>query len=1015
LTPFARAQRFISKAGSSGILEKLMLKRCPALLAALLCAPLSAPLAILLLAAPAHATRMPPPIRLVEIAFGAEPIALQRLSIRAELSGAMAATTVRMVLFNPNRRQLEGALQFPLQDGQQVTGFALDVDGAMRAAVPVAKAHGRAVFEAVERRQVDPALLETTQGNNFKLRIYPIPQGGTRTVELTWVESLVRHGRQWAYRLPLAYGKVRDFDLDIKIDDDGSDGAGAPPLVRGGLPDIRFERGDGDYHASITRKEFISDGTLDIATDARQQPTVFRQTVDGATYFVAEIPVTGQAARRPVPRTIGLLWDSSGSGARRALETEMAELDRYLKALGNVEVRLVRLRDRVDSPLRFQVRNGDWSTLRRALETTVYDGASALNDWKPQADVDDYLLFSDGLLNYGAARAPRLAPHQRLFALDSSVSADSARLAGLAEANRGDLVSIDPQRPGEAAHALLYGAPAIDAMSARGATDLVAQSRTAGDGMLRVAGRLLDTPGQQLTVHVAGAGPARDIVIPLDAISQGHPLAATLWASWRLRQLEADYETHRAEIGRIGRQFRIPTRETSLIVLDRLDDYVRNDIEPPSAMKPAFDKLRSVRAESSSLARVKHFETVLRLFEARIGWWNTSFAMHKPKQAATFRLGEMARANEAASSAWGRAAAPMTYASPPIWASSASPPPPAPMARSISESGSVPMSGMRSSQAGAPPANIGMALKKWVANAPYIDRLRSAPADRVYALYLDEKPGYANSSAFFLDVADILIDKGQRDLALRVLSNLAEMDLENRALLRILGYRLLQAGAPQLALPVFEKVLRLAQEEPQSWRDLGLALAAAGQPQLAIDTLYEVVLRPWDGRFPEIETIAITEINAIIAASRGPLDTRRIDPRLLKNLPLDLRVVLAWDADNSDMDLWVSDPNGELCNYANPMTAQGGRISRDFTGGYGPEEFSLHRARPGKYRIEANYYGNRQQVLAGATTLQVKLFTGFGGPRQKEQVITLRLKDKGETVYVGEFDVISSTATAAAR
>lgn len=259
-------------------------------------------------------------------------------------------------------------------------------------------------------------------------------------------------------------------------------------------------------------------------------------------------------------------------------------------------------------------------------------------------------------------------------------------------------------------------------------------------------------------------------------------------------------------------------------------------------------------------------------------------------------------------------------------------------------------------------------------------------------------------------MADILIDKGQRDLALRVLSNLAEMDLENRAVLRILGYRLLQAGAPQLAVPVFEKVLRLAEEEPQSFRDLGLAQAAAGLPQLAIDNLYEVVLRPWDGRFPEVETIAITEINAIIAAARTPLDTSRIDPRLLRNLPLDLRVVLAWDADNADMDLWVTDPGKELGNYANPLTAQGGKMSRDFMGGYGPEEFSLRRARAGKYRIEANYYGNQQQVLAGATTLQVKLFTGFGTARLKEQVITLRLKDKGETVYVGEFEVATSAA-----
>jgi probable HAF family extracellular repeat protein len=63
-------------------------------------------------------------------------------------------------------------------------------------------------------------------------------------------------------------------------------------------------------------------------------------------------------------------------------------------------------------------------------------------------------------------------------------------------------------------------------------------------------------------------------------------------------------------------------------------------------------------------------------------------------------------------------------------------------------------------------------------------------------------------------------------------------------------------------------------------------------------------------------------------------------------------------------------------------------MSPDFTGGYGPEEFSLREAKPGKYKVEANYYGNRQQIVAGATTLQLELMTGFGTAKQKGQTVT---------------------------
>ena len=919
----------------------------------------------------------------------ATPIVLQRLAISTEISGGMAETTVRMEFFNPNRRQLEGNLQFPLADGQQITGFALDIDGAMRPAVPVEKARGRAVFEAIARQQVDPGLLEVTQGNNFKLRVYPIPPQGTRKVELHYTEALGRRGQAWVYKLPLAYGAVRNFDLKVMLND-----AAAAPKVSGAIAALNFARKDNGYQASLTQERFDGAGQVEIVTAAAAEPRMYRQALGKDVFFIAEVPVASVRTARPAPRTIGLLWDSSGSGAARDIDAELTELDHYFKALGKVEVRLTRLRDRPEAVQSFTVQGGNWSTLRRALEQTVYDGATALNDWKPEAVVGQYLLFSDGLSNYGGALFPKLGAQQQLFALNSSQSSDSARLTALAERHGGQLINIARGAPGAAAQALLFQEARIDTISASGATDIEVDSHTVRDGMLRVAGRIL-SPQATLNLSIFNGNAAQSLTLPITVDAAPHSRAAALWASYRVRRLDGDFEAHRSEIGRIGRRFGIPTRETSLIVLEQLADYARYDIEPPVQYLDQVEKLRQGTLAVRDVSRKNHFDSVVRMFEQRKQWWARSF--NGVYQAETQEKKIMEREHVAA------------YAP--------SSPPPAPVASRNEDARHAPapmamaapaaeaMGGSRANKPGSSAPQIGMALKKWVPNAPYIERLQRASNVKVYAVYLDQKADYANSSAFYLDAADILLDKGQRDLALRVLSNLAEMDLENRAVLRILGYRLLQAGAPALALPVFEEVKRIATEEPQSFRDLGLALAAAGRPQEAIDMLYEVALRPWDVRFPDIESITLAEMNAIIATSGKKLDTSRIDQRLLANLPLDLRVVMTWDADNSDMDLYVTDPYGERCDFSHNLTVQGGRMTRDFTGGYGPEEFSLRRARPGKYKIEANYYGSRQQVIAGATTLQVKLFSGFGTGRQKEQLVTLRLKEASETVFVGEFDV----------
>jgi Ca-activated chloride channel family protein len=950
-----------------------------------------------------------------------DPIALQQMTIGAAISGGMAETTVKMVFHNPNRRQLEGNLQFPLADGQQITAFALDIDGVLRPAVPVDKARGRQVFEEIQRRQVDPGLLELTQGNNFKLRVYPILPRATRTVEIKYTEILQKRGPNWVYRLPNIYADARNVDLKVQVNDTTAPLQGALAFAARGLG---FEA----ELAGTSAARLPAEG-IEVLTVAHAEPRTYRQQLAGTTWFVTEVPVQPLRVPRAAPKVIGLLWDSSGSGAKRALDAEIAELDRYFNALQNVEVRLTRLRDRPEAQQVFVIAGGDWTALRKALQRTAYDGASALNDWQPQASVDQYLLFSDGLSNYCGARFPQLARHQQLFALNSSPSADAARLAALAERSRGQLIEIDAATPGAASQALLFQDAFVEQVTAEGASDIEVDSHTVRNGMLRVAGRIT-AAHPELTLTLSNGGKLERMTIPIAADAPFHPNAGATWAGFRLRALGGEFEAHRSEIGRIGRRFGIPTRETSLIVLEQMADYVRYEIEPPAKYLAEYQRLKAERNSQQTRSRSEHFQRVVDMFEQRKTWWNTVFAQRQqqPLQKQVFQVPPLANhvASPAQAAARERAAAAaadtrrvevtasriqrqVVEAAAPVTVMAPSPVMMAPAAEMAMQSPPPPPASPSPAGQGKSrdkaTAQIGIALKKWTANAPYVERMRSASAARIYEVYLDQKPDYANSSAFYLDAADLLLAKGQRDLALRVLSNLAEMDLENRAVLRILGYRLLQAGAPQLAVPVFEEVLRIAVEEPQSFRDLGLALAAAGRPQAAIGKLYEVALRPWADRFPDIETVALADMNAIIATAGKKLDVSGIDKRLRASLPLDLRIVMTWDADNTDIDLHVTDPNGEDCYFGNSRTAQGAMMSRDFTGGYGPEEFALRRAKPGKYKISANFYGNRQQVLAGATTLQVKLTSRFGTGDQKEKLITLRLKEASETVFVGEFDV----------
>ncbi|MDR1274764.1 MAG: DUF2135 domain-containing protein, partial [Odoribacteraceae bacterium] len=225
--------------------------------------------------------------------------------------------------------------------------------------------------------------------------------------------------------------------------------------------------------------------------------------------------------------------------------------------------------------------------------------------------------------------------------------------------------------------------------------------------------------------------------------------------------------------------------------------------------------------------------------------------------------------------------------------------------------------------------------------------------------------------------------------------------------------RLREYGAYPLALHACRQVIRWRPQEPQSYRDQALALADAGRRQEALDSLRAMLARPYDRQIAQrfargIEEAVVTEINQL-AATAG-LDTSGIDRRLLpRSMPVDIRVVLNWNMNNTDIDLHVTDPTGETCSYQHTATATGGRISRDITQGYGPEQFMIKKAVPGKYEVFVNYYGDSQVKISGPSTLLLEIYTRYADKQQKRELVCLQMDKEMKAganglVKVAEFE-----------
>jgi tetratricopeptide (TPR) repeat protein len=967
---------------------------------------------LILTASVAQAQEAAAPALVVRVQERSQPLVITRVETQVRILGFLCETHTTMTFHNPNPLVLAGDLDFPLPQGATVSGYALDVGGRLVDGVVVEKDKGRQVFEQEVRQGVDPGLVEWVGGNNFRTRVFPIPAKGARTVMVRYLSHLALEAGAASYHLPLRFPQaVENFSLRVEVVKPS-----APPQIKAGsLSNFNFARWQDSFVAetSLSGQPLNHDLVIALPEVARPRALV-EKAPDGQYYFclydMPSAPAPAQAAQPP--KRLTLLWDASASRASADLPRELGLLQAYLakNQAGEIAVDLVLFRNQAEPARRFLVRGGDCQELLAALKAVDYDGGTSLGSLAPDSAApapDFYLLFSDGLSTFGPDQPQGFnAP---LYAMSSQSTANHALLGQMAQTSGGQYFNLSVLPQEEVLAGLGQPPYAFQSLEApEGAVaEVLPRPGQPLAGLFSLSGRLLADKAT-LTVHYgrkggpSGQGGQAVFLLAKDQAGQGTLLALD-WAQKKLDDLALAGRRHHQEMIRLGQEFGLVTPGTSLLVLENLGQYVRHRVAPPLSLPEMRGQYLQEVARLETRAQDKKrdkLDWVLGLWQKRVEWWSKDyphapgFKYEPPKPPAPGAGREqMERARMTGE-------APSAMPSPPPMAATA----PAPassrlhMAKKAARGGGG--AGDEAGQEQAPQAEI--SLKPWDPGAPYLAELRKAAPDQQYQTYLAQRQTHGKAAGFYLDCADFFFAQKQNDLGLRVLSNIAELRLEDPALLRTLAHRLAQQNLLVLARLTFEEVLRLRPEEPQSYRDLALVLARLQDYRRAVDLLYQVVTREWD-RFREIELVALTELNRIIPLARqAGVEGLGIDPRLVQLMDVDVRVVLTWDTDMADMDLWVTEPSGEKCYYQHQLTTIGGHISRDITEGYGPEEYMVRKAMPGTYLIQANYYGSRSSYLRGPVTLQVDVYTNYGRPQEKRQSLTIRLKQAKDVITVGE-------------
>ena len=953
----------------------------------------------------------PPWMPYIEAPQGEAPVALQSLEVRAVVSGLFAETTQTMRFYNPNRRDLEGSLVFPLPDGAVVSGYALDVQGRLVDGVVVPKQEARRILEAEIRKGVDPGLVEQVAGNVYRTRIYPIPAGGARTVRITYVSELNVEGNAAGYLLPLAHAAEVEVDLRVEVVQ-----SPVEPVISGGIGNLTLARWDDRWVAEAKLPKGTAAEDLQVRLpNLPDRFTSIERTAEGAFFCAsARLPERVQTAAWS-PSRIAVAWDASGS--RDDVGRDLALLRGLLKRWDRVTVDLVVFRDQPAAAETFEVEGGVGADLMARLEGLAADGGTDLTrldlSTAPHQDCESWLLFTDGMgtIHKGVPTFGGL----RVDCVSSQAEWHGGLLGHIASQTGGCVVNLQATKTPAAVAQIAEHQSALRVTVAEACEALHTH---ASHGRLVVLGRLIEPIASVELVDASGAVSRLEIAAD-DHTPEGRILARA-WAGQEVRALGVDEKGNKDAMIELGRRYGLVTPGASLLVLETLEQYLEYDLEPPATwaeMHAQWHARRDEGRRAKSEREEKQIETVLELWNKRVAWWESDFragwgAIEREKRAkkgasrGATPPGAIMGDHVGAERPPPMQAAPMA-ASADDFVGAAMPPESAPEAQFGAEEARP-----RAKKAAKPAsAQASMRIQPWSPDTPYLSAMKGA--EDSYQAYLAARAEYCRSPAFYLDCGDSLLGADRREEGLRVLSNLLEIGIDDAALMRMYAWRLGQAGELDAAVEILERVLADRDDEPQSHRDLALMLGERWQrdqnpedAHRAMELLYEVILRQWS-RFPEIELIALMELNRLIhlAGQHDITPPERVDPRLIRFLDLDVRISMSWDADLTDVDLHVFEPTGEHAYYGHNRTAIGGLVSRDFTQGYGPEEYVLHDAYPGTYTVKAHYYGSHQQDLCGACTVLLKVFTNYGRPDEAKQLLTLRLDKPSDMVLVGEITI----------
>ena len=554
-----------------------------------------------------------------------QPMEVKTCHIKVTANAFVAKTFVELEYYNPQNVEIEGVTYFSLNPGQLISAFQLELNGKHRDGSIEEKWKANNAYNSIVGKRVDPALLQVTHGDNYRLNIYPFAPKSSRKVTFTIVQLLTQKDDSLQYELPLTFtNTIADVSIDIEVT-----GNSELPQITGGFPE-KSSFGKTGNNAFFKWHSFNVKYTKKLQFNIPMKENEYHflnSNKPGRNEFALRLCSDVAKSFVPVQDKLAVFWDASASAHSRNIAKEISYLENYIYGKGIMNIDLYIFNSKVRQTAGFNLRRQKLSDIRKYLDNISYYGTTNLGllDFS-DLPANVVLIFSDGIQSSGIKTFKQGAC--LVNCISSSKYADLTRLNEISSGSGGKVI------------------------------DLTSYSvKTAAESSGSAENMLFKVEGKNTAIYLNEALPLKSKNIFITGFTENktdlqlkfgnnihtsrlYDLVAnitedTILETFKIIQLIKNYEKVKRnpnweEVLLFGLENKIVTERTAYIVLERIEDYINYKIAPPKELEEQCAQMNYVysskyrRKELKAHTQAEQVNHLIDGLKERVNWWNNA-------------------------------------------------------------------------------------------------------------------------------------------------------------------------------------------------------------------------------------------------------------------------------------------------------------------------------------------------------------------------------------------------------